>query len=385
MAVLPDGPGSHQHEHVLEAVPAAASKQWQRIGRSLLRTVRSTELLLLLVVLIPVLAVQAYHYFAMFQERRQQAFQSNLELARVVSGAMDEYVSDVLHQELAIGLAFASPSISDADAFRLLSLNAQSYPSVRNMSWVDTQGNIVASSSPNGQGITFADRPYFRAILQGREWSVSELFQGRLSGGEPTFTINRGIRDDQGRLIGVMVAGIDPARLDDLLQAERVGKGAVAIIDSSGTLVYRRPEADLTWDNRNLGANLPFLSRALAGQEVTDTFTSPVDNQERIAGLTPIPSIRWVAMANQPLSEALRPVEQDLARDSSLLALVALGAFGVALAISRNITGPIHRLREHALAIGRGEAKGRVDVAGPEEMKSEVGKGSSFSFTMPAA
>ena len=67
--------------------------------------IRGMLILLLLIVLIPILLFQAGIYYKRFQDRRTQEFQANLELARAVATTFETYVRDILHQELAVGLA----------------------------------------------------------------------------------------------------------------------------------------------------------------------------------------------------------------------------------------------------------------------------------------
>ncbi len=147
-------------------------------GRLLPRTVRGTQLLLLLVVLVPLLLVQSSIYYNRFTVRRAQELQANLELARSVAGTFDAYVQDVVRQELSIGISFLPQDPSAAQHVREhMIAGVREYPSVRNFNWVDLNGRVTVSSDPEGVGIDVSDRPYFREILAGREWVVSDLLR----------------------------------------------------------------------------------------------------------------------------------------------------------------------------------------------------------------
>ena len=68
-------------------------KDWfQRIG------VQTGLIFLLLLVLVPVLAVQVASRYSEFRGERQQELQTNLEIARAVTETFDAFVDDVLHQ-----------------------------------------------------------------------------------------------------------------------------------------------------------------------------------------------------------------------------------------------------------------------------------------------
>ncbi|HKZ50515.1 MAG TPA: cache domain-containing protein, partial [Dehalococcoidia bacterium] len=162
--------------------------------------------LLLLVVFFPGLLGQAGSHFGWLQERRALELQANLELARSVAATFDAYIRDIIHQELAIGLALTSPQpVSVEQANRLLAAGAAAYPSIYHYSWVNPQGRVIASSTIEAVGLEVGDLPFFREIVAGREWVVSDLFPSRLPRAEPVFCVARGIRDEEGTLQGVVV------------------------------------------------------------------------------------------------------------------------------------------------------------------------------------
>ena len=64
------------------------------------RSIQSRLILLLLVILLPILGIQGFLHHQMFQHRRAQELQTNMEVARDVGRAFDAFVKDVLHTEL---------------------------------------------------------------------------------------------------------------------------------------------------------------------------------------------------------------------------------------------------------------------------------------------
>jgi len=176
-------------------------------------------------------------------------------------------------------------------------------------------------------------------------------------------------RNETGMLQGVVVAVIDPEQLSQELKVERVEQGAIAIIDRQGRGVYRYPEVMLSWEDRDWSETYPIAAQALSGDEVTGTVTLIDSEEERMAGLVPIRSIGWVVEASRPEAAVMAQVIRDLSGDYGVHFLVAIAAFLVALAIGRNLTVPIRRLREHAVAVGRGELAHLVEVHGPTELE----------------
>ncbi len=319
------------------------------------------------------LVVNGGHQYVLFQQRRTEEFANNLELARAVAVTFDAYVQDVLHQELAIGVALASPGPQpDEQANQLFVASAREYPSIRYYGWASPQGRVLASNQPEAMGLDVGDRSYFREIVEGREQAVSDLLTERLTG-DPAFVIARGLRDDRGLLKGVVIAVVDPRRLGPTLAMERPRQGAIAVIDRQGMGVYRYPELEWSWEQRAAVAAQPFIAPALAGGESTGAFTSAIDGQSRMAGVTPIRSIGWVAWAGRPEGEVIAPLLRNILTDSLLSLLVAGAASVVAVIAGRNITDPLRRLREQALSLGRGEIHRQAEVARPVELRELAG------------
>ncbi len=335
------------------------------------RTVQGRLILLLLTVLLPLLLIQGVIYCERFEARRSEELRANLEVARAVAATFDAFVRDVLRQEAVLGTSITAPQpLAPGELDLLLAASAAAYPPIRNMSWVNPEGVVLNSSLPEAVGLVVSDRPYFQAIVQGQEWVVSDLLVGRATG-ETTFTISRGVRDPQGNLRGVLAAILDPDLMGrEAFPIERTGQGAIAIVDRQGMLVYRRPEAPLTPEQRNLLPTQPLIGRALAGEEATGTFVSVIDGRERMAGVVPIDPIGWAASASRPTDEVMAPVIADLLRDGAISLLVALGAFLAALALSRSISKPLGQLERQAVELGH-----RSIVGGTEAMETLVVRG----------
>ncbi|MBI4319589.1 MAG: PAS domain S-box protein [Chloroflexi bacterium] len=337
-----------------------------RLGLAFPRSVRGIIVLLLLVAVVPTALFEITHYYTLLNDRRAQENQVNLELARSVASTFEAYVGDIARQELAIGMAIASP-LPPERAIQLLSASAKEYQTIDNYDWIDPRGRIIASSSPNAVGVDVSERAYFQEIVRGRAWAVSDLLLEEGTD-RPVFAIARGIRGDQGVLQGVVLATVDTGRLDAVLGVARAGQAAIGIIDSRGRLVYRFPEVEWDWDRRNMGSSDPELELALSGQDVSGPYDVTGRGQNWLRARTPIHSIGWVASAGRPEDEVMTPLYQELLRKAGVeVVVIGLALLG-ALLVSRNITRPIRRLRFHARALGRREIDHPLEITGPTEI-----------------
>jgi PAS domain S-box-containing protein len=342
------------------------SRFWQRIQGKLI--------LLLLTLLLPILLIQAYAYHERLETRRAEEFQSNLELARAAAQAFETFVNDIIHQELSIGLALtSSQSLTEEDQNRILNGSKRGNSAIWELFWSRPDGVVVAATSPQFIGMNLEDRDYFREVVSGREWTVSDLLLSRTTG-RPSFTISRGIRSDTGQLLGIVVAGILPEQLDHILAIKRSKGGGHALVDRKGMLVYRYPALNHpTWEQRNWLRDYPEFGVALNGNETSKTVFAPFEGKNRIVSFAPVSFIGWAASAGRTEEVAMEAITSRLIPEAVLFLLLTLAAFGVALVLSRFISIPVKRLRDHALALGRGETNDPAATTGPAELRELAG------------
>ncbi len=334
---------------------------WQHIQGKLV--------LLLLVLLVPILIFQAYSYHEKYQTRLREELHSNLELARAVAKTFEAFVQDVFHQELAIGLAITSfPPPTPERINQILAENQSEQAAVVAFAWVSPEGVLVSAGRPDFVGTDISDRKYFQDIAAGRSMMVTDLVVSK-STGKPAFAIVRAIRNEQGQLLGMVLASIDPDRLDKTLGIVRSEGGGFALVDNSGVMVCRFPAIKVTWEERNWLQQFPQFEAALRGEEAAAVVYAPFEKKNRLVGFTPVPSIGWAVSAGRSEELAMAPVISTLLPNAILFIIITLVAFGLALALSRLISTPVKRLRNHALAIGLGETPDPADASGPVELR----------------
>jgi PAS domain S-box-containing protein len=333
------------------------------------QTVQGKLLLLLCTLLIPTLLIQAYIYHDRFQTRRVEELQANLEIARAVAKAFDSFVQDVLHQELSIGLAFTSSQpLSDEDKNGTLFRNQAGNPAIWHFFWDNPAGVVVAATGSQFIGMDISDREFYREIVAGKDWVVSDLLLSKTTL-QPSFTISRGIRNERGALLGIIVAGILPERLEQVLGIKRSEGGGVSLLDTQGRLVYRFPEAKVSWEERDWLNYYPEQVRAaLNGKEVTDAVFARHSQKQRLVGFAPVTSIGWATGAGRTEEVAMAAITSTLRPQALLFLLATIVVFGIALFFSFRISASIAQLREHALALGRGDNQTPVVVSGTIEL-----------------
>ena len=136
------------------------------------------------------------------------------------------------------------------------------FPDVSGTYYFDVDGDMLYSSDPKARGSNVADRPFFRHLRERNNNALefSDALVARTTG-RWSVVIARGIRDKDGRFLGVTTALLDLENYAQLLSAMNVG--------AQSTIVLRRS------DNFTLVTRYP----SLPGQGVA---TLPADNPLRV-------------------------------------------------------------------------------------------------------
>jgi signal transduction histidine kinase len=284
---------------------------------------------------------------------------------------VNEFISDVRRQELALGTSLTSLRPYTAEqANALLAANLNELPEIKFFSWVDLEGRTIAASNPGIMHINISGRQYFQDIMRGRQWAVSSLLTA-LADKSPIIVIGRGIYDKEGKLFGVVTAGIDPNTLNIFTNSRiRTLENATwAIFDHSGTILYMNPQPHLFGPELNWHKKDPLLARSLESrQEVTGELIWPLDGKTRLAARVPIGETGWIAGATRPKAVATAPVIKTLIAHFEMTAGIAALSVVLALVISSRILNPLLKLKAHAMAVGAGDLKHRTEIAGPTEI-----------------
>lgn len=310
-------------------------------------TIRKRLFLLLTVVFLPIFVYLCAHEYDRYNTRRTNELQANIEVARAVAATFDEFIHDVLHQELAIGTHLTFKPMPVDQMNEVLKRNNTEYPVLRNLAWISPEGRVLASSFSGSIGLDVTEGSYFDKILAGREWVVTDLFLSQATG-EPVFSVVRAVRDQSKRLLGMVAAVVLPDKLGERISFNRAGGGAITVMDRHARVVFSDPKMEWGWNERGIQMSLKAVNDPLAGREYVGTSKGFRDGIERMMGVAPIPLIGWAAAADRPMTEAMAPVKSQLTIEAGFFLFLTGIVLAIALVISRSIEAPIQKLRKHA-------------------------------------
>lgn len=334
--------------------------------------IRARLFLLIILVLLPEGLFLTWIYNQQYLAQRSETMDTELEVAQGVAMAFTGYLNCLWRKNHAIGEAismFSAPVVPKAR--RLLTVTASQHPSVRNFNWVSPKGTILASSQPELEGRDFSRHSSFDQIIAGAEWGIDDLTSRGITVDSPTFAIATACRDDHGTLCGVVVAVIEPERLGELtLTQRRLDKGAYAIFDTRGTLVYHSIYQSLPWEYRTSWVkNDPILQAALNTQNSQVGIAVPVLRKgEWVSARVPLHDFGWVVGAGRPVEVAFGPLRRDLLRQGGISLFVLALAFLFAYMVARTISLPLQRLEQTTTNMGSAIQEAPEDPLAPREV-----------------
>jgi len=331
---------------------------------------------LVLVVLVPLTALQAIRIFESVAEAKRAALQANLEMANAVRVASSAYLETLTQHGSSLGQEILN-MVADRGLGAVRQLLLDELPgsaTVLHYHWVSPAGWVISSTLPGGSGQYLGNQDYVLRVLQEHRTVVSDLLPPE--GNMPiTFVVAQPIWRGSS-MEGALLTVVDPDRLGTVLDVDRHGSGRIGLTDRAGRVIFRSgvPLEELSWERRQLprGPQYP-TTGALAGEvRTSERFTGVFDTAARMGAAVPVVPVGWVAYATTDLAEVLGSVTGRARRDTVILLLVATLAFGWAWWIARSTSYPLEELRQVAGGIMRGENGALVKQTGYGEVADAV-------------
>lgn len=251
----------------------------------------------------------------------------------------------------------------------------------------EEQGHIATdeSNAPYYQNVILHQRAYVSDVLFDPQTGAAELY------------FSAPISDEDGTLLGVLVAEFDAAVLQNLIAQDNVTDIAsyIILVDENHTILADgRNESRLYRTTSPLGVkqvaalqdvhrlppgpqekyllNLPELEAGLANSnsnffsvELETNDTSLGDDQ---ASLTRMQIKPWTAIAVEPGEVFLQPLYAQLGAGAALLVFLFAGAFLLANLSSRMLVAPVQSLTKTAERIQAGDLTARTDIQRSDEL-----------------
>lgn len=273
---------------------------------------RTPRTILLYVGVLVLLASLSYTVFQVWSDYRETMTRQEVTARDIVRVVAAQAVGTVQQADIVIGMVSEMvvaeggvDSLRDPAHMRRLGAYCLSLNGCVTLAVVAPDGRVaVNSSQPGPLTIRVDDREYFREAVRKDALFVGPALRARIAGNAVRFPIARAVRDSAGRLLGVVVAGMDTRHLTDFygLLGFNVNP-TVTVFKSNGDLVARHPDMG-KYVGRNFADGPLFavqLPKAPAG---TYRSKSVFDGRLRIASYQSLPELGIVVFAGIELDRA---------------------------------------------------------------------------------
>lgn len=297
---------------------------------------------------------------------KSSAIQSNSNTAAQVAKQIEIMLND--SQGLTAGLAL-SPTVRSMDGAAIRDMIIavqQKNPQFELMYVLDSSGMQIARTS--GTLANRGDKAYFKEAIKGNDF-FSESYISAFTNA-PCVTISTPIKNQNGRIIGVIAADISLQTLKDIAANVKIGEnGYVEIVDNLGTVIAH-PDNDKVVKKESF-AQLEYVKRVINGQSGWVEALS-TRGDKTITAFAPISKYNWGIIVNQPVKEIFNVAVSSAYVILAILLISILLATITAFYIARGIAGPLQKVVESVAQIAGGDLSHTLTVKGVLEVNQLV-------------
>lgn len=325
-------------------------------------TLRIRITLLVLLAVAPALALLFYSAGSAREREANRVYQNALTLAHMVQNQQQEVISSAHQLLIAISKI---PNVRNTvlpGCNQTLAELLKEYEGYASMAMVDTTGEMLCTSVVPFQPVNYADRLWFREVVEKKEFVVGEYVIGRLTG-LPTLTLALPLKDEQGNIVRILTIGLDLNWLNQEFANQHLPPQTVLnVFDQNGTIVTHYPDPE-QWLGKQPEADL--IQAVLAQKEGTIEING-ADGVSRLYAFTPLDiGTQNTFYTSVGISRELALADTDRVLTYNILAmsfvmLIALAAAWVGSEVF--IVQPVNALTGVAQKLRAGDLNARTGI-----------------------
>ena len=328
-------------------------------------SIRGGLILLVLLAVLPSLALQIYDGAML---RRHLVADATDEVIQAVDALAQTQERTTQGTRLLLTALAAMPGLRQLDRAACASLFAsllKENPFYTNILVVDAQGDVIASGLPDNPA-NLSGRKHFRDAMALKHFTAGQ-YSGSSADGEPVFPFSLPLVNDQGTVVGVLIATVNLHSFDAAFDALHMPAGTnYSITDHAGVRLHHTPPTAAN----PLGKHI----RAEAWQVINTGGDTGVFRQPGSDGVTrqyafhklrlsPAAPPYMTVVVGMPAEAILAPARQALRHNLILLAVTTALALVVAWLVGGAvIVRRLDRIADTAARIGQGELTARTGL-----------------------
>ncbi len=330
-----------------------------------LSSLRARLVLLLMLIIVPVFALLLHNAI---EARKAEALHTQtvaLRLARLVLQEQQELIAGA--RQLLPGLA-RLPSIQAAKGGaacnEVLAKLLEQYPYYANLGVSGLDGLMRCSGLPMSTPVQIHDRDYFRRAIETGDLAIGSYQVGRVTG-KSAINLGYPLRDDRGRIEGVIFAALDLAWLSRKLSNIPLPEGTmITILDRSGTVLAHQPDPD-RWFGKSI-RDAPFVRMILEHDAEGTAESMDAASVHRLFAFTPLHqgnSNSVYVSVGIPRDIAYADLDSRFRRDLFALFLIVVIVITVAWKGSNAfVLRPLGVLAHASERLGNGDLDARTEL-----------------------
>ena len=183
---------------------------------------------------------------------------------------------------------------------------------------------------------------------------------------------------------GIAVAEINLKLIWDVISSIRIGETGLAfVVDDSGRLIAH-PDISLVLRG-DAGARFSKLVSAIEAAKGSAVVTNDAEGNSVIATSAPAANVKWIVIAQQPVSEAFASIRAALWRSLALVLIGAVFAVGLAYWLARRMSGPIRQLEDGVQRVGAGQFEHRIRISSGDELEQLANRFNTMAEELAAS
>ena len=224
----------------------------------------------------------------------------------------------------------------------------------------DIEGNYKATNGVSGN---ISDREYFHKTLKGQT-VISEPKISK-STGNPIIVVSAPIRDNEGKIIGLIAGTINLSVITDIINDEKFGNyGYAYMFDSHGATVAHPTEDDLFKSANKDLKNI--IKRMIRGEEGTRYYY--YNGEKKLVSFKPVKSTGWSIGMSANYDEMTKSIEmlKLYVLITSIIIVILIG--GVLYFLTNACVKPINKLKEYMEIAAKGDLTVQSNIKSNDEI-----------------
>lgn len=294
----------------------------------------------------------------------QDAYDNNRAVATALARELDQMLDAKIKLLTIMSRDPVMLSMNPAQQLPLLRNIGNQYSDMTSLIVADAQG--IQTVRTEGTLSRVDDRPYFKELVNGANFVISDLVVAKGSG-KMSVIIGVPLRDSQGTLRGALLGAVDINYLSNYLAQTRIGEtGYAFLVDRSGKIIAH-PDAKLVQEMADVSSLAP-VQAAIKG--TAGSIDYEWDGVRKLSGYSFVPMARWGLIVQQNMDEAMEASNKVKYTGIvvTLFAILAAGFVGFLAA------GRISRPLQDLVAVTAKIAEGDLTVRAAASTDDEIGQ-----------